>query len=782
MHRLIVLILKVERGKLKCMNISTYTFFFSPLPIDNLARVAQTRIVGELTDANLHVSVETVASKIKLIATRSQNLTLIPSESGKSDTPKVDIFADESRELMWRWDLSSLEILPSNLRLTVKKARAIRRKLKMHQKAVTRLIQAINDATVSIKASSPDTKKQRMIAKVSTEEEKVLKYERDEEKARLLNDAKKQKELEKQRVAEEKRKAKELLEETKKAEKVKKEEAKKVEKAQKQEEKERKKKEEDCKKKQKAQKQRNFMRSFFEPATKAKSSINEKPNACGFKSSPTSDSNTHDSSEFWSLLGTSSYVDSKPFTRVSNHATNSKKRRVRNIKVSVFAPSVSNNPFDQQVYYEERVISIRNKYKYLSFREDERPPYHGTWSKPKSSTVTGRNPFGKDTAYLDYDVDSEAEWEEGDDEMGEDCSESGDDDENMEDEEGDITKYNYQDGWLAKDEDLEMEDDDEETKDLRRRKVQDCDINGAESRTNRTSKLSAACVIAPLKGGLPESTTSKFPSLASDCIEGIDKVSARELFDLHCSEILIPGPICMDLFPPSSKKPPKKSEAGNSKSSSQEMSREDLITFAKFVHNSTIKSKDMVVEELRNTHKDITSSRAQAMRKLDSIAKKRRIKNGGGVIWEVKNEILEALHLHALVKHVQPVEDNALPKKSVKVSDNVPAKKSSSKKNIKVNDNTVAKKSSSKKNIKTTTTASRTKPLEEEENKGQCKGSKDTKCTINASKEISDDPSSFLGPKTTHKEIENESPSKKRKTPASLSLLSFYAKKKKNAG
>ena len=74
----------------------------------------------------------------------------------------------------------------------------------------------------------------------------------------------------------------------------------------------------------------------------------------------------------------------------------------------------------------------------------------------------------------------------------------------------------------------------------------------------------------------------------------------------------------MDLFPPSSKKATKKSDSGTSKSSSQDMSREDLITFAKFVHGSTLKSKDMIVEELRNTHKAITSSRAQAMRKLET--------------------------------------------------------------------------------------------------------------------------------------------------------------------
>ena len=43
-----------------------------------------------------------------------------------------------------------------------------------------------------------------------------------------------------------------------------------------------------------------------------------------------------------------------------------------------------------------------------------RPPYHGTWSKRRAVKGLGRKPFTKEPI-LDYDVDSEAEWEEGDD-------------------------------------------------------------------------------------------------------------------------------------------------------------------------------------------------------------------------------------------------------------------------------------------------------------------------------------------------------------------------------
>ncbi|CAN0105810.1 unnamed protein product, partial [Hapterophycus canaliculatus] len=50
--------------------------------------------------------------------------------------------------------------------------------------------------------------------------------------------------------------------------------------------------------------------------------------------------------------------------------------------------------------------------KLLQFHQDHRPPYWGTWSKA-SKQVTGRRPLGRDTkGLLNYDYDSEEDWEE----------------------------------------------------------------------------------------------------------------------------------------------------------------------------------------------------------------------------------------------------------------------------------------------------------------------------------------------------------------------------------
>ena len=130
---------------------------------------------------------------------------------------------------------------------------------------------------------------------------------------------------------------------------------------------------------------------------------------------------------------------------------------------------------------------------------------------------------------------------------------------------------------------------------------------------------------------------------------GKDLLSSHKVFDFMLS-----SENCLDLFPaPKSKKSKKATDKDGSGSSpskaqaSKEMSQDDLRAFAKFVHNSTLGSKDKVIEELQTALPDITSSRAQATRKLDSIAEKRRLKYGGGVVWEVKSAVLESLNLQA---------------------------------------------------------------------------------------------------------------------------------------
>ncbi|KAG0342672.1 hypothetical protein BG000_002456 [Podila horticola] len=78
----------------------------------------------------------------------------------------------------------------------------------------------------------------------------------------------------------------------------------------------------------------------------------------------------------------------------------------------------------------------------LQFAENYRPAYYGTWSK-RSKYINGRRFLGKDTHLIEYDFDSEAEWEE--DEEGEECK--SDDDDDDADELG--SEQEEEDDWLV---------------------------------------------------------------------------------------------------------------------------------------------------------------------------------------------------------------------------------------------------------------------------------------------------------------------------------------------
>ncbi|KAJ3174589.1 Chromatin assembly factor 1, subunit A [Geranomyces variabilis] len=55
--------------------------------------------------------------------------------------------------------------------------------------------------------------------------------------------------------------------------------------------------------------------------------------------------------------------------------------------------------------------ALHDGWKLLQFHGDLRPAYWGGWIKT-SKLLSGRRPFAQDSAVLDYDYDSEAEWEE----------------------------------------------------------------------------------------------------------------------------------------------------------------------------------------------------------------------------------------------------------------------------------------------------------------------------------------------------------------------------------
>ena len=185
----------------------------SPLPLSILTTNAVTELAKLPAGKNLTADI--VSDKIKIMAARKQYLaTLSPSAI------QVDRFEDTQADLVWRWELSTLDLLPSELISKAKKAQAGRRKLQNFHKAVVKLLASLDKAdALFLNANSPKVKRDAALAKVSTDEDKVLKYERDEEKQRLAREAKAKKEAEKERAKQQKEQQKKLAAEKKEQEK-----------------------------------------------------------------------------------------------------------------------------------------------------------------------------------------------------------------------------------------------------------------------------------------------------------------------------------------------------------------------------------------------------------------------------------------------------------------------------------------------------------------------------------------------------------------------------------
>ncbi|KAI6207894.1 hypothetical protein M3Y96_00057300 [Aphelenchoides besseyi] len=93
--------------------------------------------------------------------------------------------------------------------------------------------------------------------------------------------------------------------------------------------------------------------------------------------------------------------------------------------------------------------------KLFQFQDSVRPPYYGTFRK-KSKVITGRHPFRMSPEEVDYDVDSEAEWEEeqaGADDCLSDTNSVANNDENLQDD------FYVGHGYLSEDEDSAINED-----------------------------------------------------------------------------------------------------------------------------------------------------------------------------------------------------------------------------------------------------------------------------------------------------------------------------------
>ncbi|XP_061044855.1 chromatin assembly factor 1 subunit A isoform X6 [Eubalaena glacialis] len=105
--------------------------------------------------------------------------------------------------------------------------------------------------------------------------------------------------------------------------------------------------------------------------------------------------------------------------------------------------------------------------KLLQFSENHRPAYWGTWNR-KTTVIHPRDPWAQDRDLLDYEVDSDEEWEE--EEPGESLSHSeGDDDDEVGEDEDEDDGFFVPHGYLSEDEGVTEECADPENHKVRQK-------------------------------------------------------------------------------------------------------------------------------------------------------------------------------------------------------------------------------------------------------------------------------------------------------------------------
>lgn len=380
----------------------------------------------------------------------SEMNVIVLSSPEKSDSSKEDsLNVSSSRSPSTK----SLKLTPKSSSKKFTKKRSSSKKKKDPAKEEARRLKEQEKARKDEEKAKREKEKEE--ERLRKEEEKKAREEekkaKAEEKQRQLEEKKKEKD-EKQRQLEEKKKKAEQEKQAKLEEKARKlEEKQKAEEEKRKAEEEKKKVQEEEKKKKElvSQKQAQKFKGFFQRLSAAQDSLNDSNIQVGpFKPFqlakdqtlapivPEYSKSRFSVDQFDSAVKSDSQPDQLYLKQLrSGHVTpfkTGKKLRLKIKKrpeISLEVTILNGEEGDEGGEDEESAStqsasgSSENKVgetyicKYLGFHENTRPPWFGTWRK-KSLMVTPRRPFGKDSFTLNYEVDSDEEWEP-EDENGE---------------------------------------------------------------------------------------------------------------------------------------------------------------------------------------------------------------------------------------------------------------------------------------------------------------------------------------------------------------------------
>ncbi|XP_014698592.3 chromatin assembly factor 1 subunit A isoform X1 [Equus asinus] len=183
--------------------------------------------------------------------------------------------------------------------------------------------------------------------------------------------------------------------------------------------------------------------------------------------------------------------------------------------------------------------------KLLQFSENHRPAYWGTWNK-KTAVIHPRDPWAQDRKLLDYEVDSDDEWEE--EEPGESLSHSeGDDDDEVGEDEDEDDGFFVPHGYLSEDEGVTEECADPENHKVRQKlKAKEWDEFLAKGKRFRVLQpVKVGCVWASEQDGgadlkLLRQFTACLLEAAPSEEEQAPKASRREKRDQQILAQLLP--------------------------------------------------------------------------------------------------------------------------------------------------------------------------------------------------------------------------------------------------
>ncbi|XP_074193717.1 chromatin assembly factor 1 subunit A isoform X2 [Rhinolophus sinicus] len=183
--------------------------------------------------------------------------------------------------------------------------------------------------------------------------------------------------------------------------------------------------------------------------------------------------------------------------------------------------------------------------KLLQFSENHRPAYWGTWNK-KTMVIHPRHPWAQDRKLLDYEVDSDDEWEE--EEPGESLSHSeGDDDDEVGDDEDEDDGFFVPHGYLSEDEGVTEECADPENHKVRQKlKAKEWDEFLAKGkRFHVLQPVKIGCVwVTDTDSGAELKVLQQFTACLLEMVpseeEQTPKTSRRERRDQHILAQLLP--------------------------------------------------------------------------------------------------------------------------------------------------------------------------------------------------------------------------------------------------